>query len=584
MTRWRIAMAQINTLVGDLEGNTRKIEAGIQRAREAGANLVVFPEMAVTGYPPEDLLLKPAFLQANMTIVQQLARATQGITAIVGFADVDDDVYNAAAVLHDGAWVHTYHKHYLPNYAVFDEDRYFRRGADIPVFRRDGVAFGVSICEDIWYPAGPPEIQALQGGARLLVNISASPYHAGKMTSREQMLATRAADNAAVVAFCNLVGGQDELVFDGGSVIIDERGQVITRGAQFVEDFVVADVDLGAVFRRRLHDPRRRKATGTPLTTVTLPSLAQATQSQPAPAQYGRQPLAPHIIEPLPALAEIYQALVVGTRDYVRKNGFEKVAIGLSGGIDSSLVACIAADALGPENVVGVAMPSRYTSDMSNTDAAYLAENLGIGFMTIPIERVFQAYLDVLAEPFANTAPGVAEENVQARIRGNYLMALSNKFGWMVLTTGNKSEMSAGYATLYGDMAGGYAVIKDVLKTLVYDLSNWRNMHGDAPVIPERCITRPPSAELRPDQKDTDSLPPYEVLDAILRAYVEDDQSPEDIVMALALPEGLVQRVTRMVDRNEYKRRQAPPGVRITTRAFGKDRRLPITQRFTSTD
>lgn len=570
MAHWRIALAQINTLVGDVEGNARKIESGIQQAREAGADLVVFPELAVTGYPPEDLLLKPAFLQANMAAVARVARATQGITAIVGFADVDDDVYNAAAILHDGVWVHTYHKHYLPNYAVFDEDRYFRRGTDIPVFKRDGIAFGVSICEDIWYPAGPPEIQALQGGARLLVNISASPYHAGKMAFREQMLVTRATDNAAVVAFCNLVGGQDELVFDGGSVIVDERGQVIARGAQFAEDFVVADVDLGAVFRWRLHDPRWRKAVPAPLPTVTLP----------APGTPARQPRASHIVEPLPPLAEIYQALVLGTGDYVRKNGFEKVVIGLSGGIDSSLVACIAADALGAENVMGVAMPSRYTSDMSNTDAAQLAVNLGIGFMTIPIERVFQAYLDVLAEPFAGTTPGVAEENVQARIRGNYLMALSNKFGWLVLTTGNKSEMSAGYATLYGDMAGGYAVIKDVLKTLVYDLSNWRNTQGDAPAIPERCITRPPSAELRPDQKDTDSLPPYEVLDAILKAYVEDDQAPEDIVAALGLPEGLVQRVTRMVDRSEYKRRQSPPGVRITARAFGKDRRLPITQRY----
>jgi len=573
MTRWRIAMAQINTLVGDLEGNARKIETGIHRARELGADLVLFPELAVTGYPPEDLLLKPAFLEANLAIVARLARATQGITAIVGFADVGDDVYNAAAILHDGAWLHTYRKQYLPNYAVFDEDRYFRRGEAIPVYRRNGIAFGVSICEDIWYPAGPPEIQALQGGARLLVNISASPYHAGKAAAREQMLVTRATDNAAVVAFCNLVGGQDELVFDGGSVIIDERGEVIARGAQFAEDFVVADMDLSAVFRRRLHDPRRRKATAAPLTDVSLPEIA------PPAAQPDRPTLTPHIVEPLPPLAEIYQALVLGTRDYVRKNGFEKVVIGLSGGIDSSLVACIAADALGPENVVGVTMPSRYTSDMSNTDAALLARNLGTGFMSIPIEGVFQAYLDVLETPFAGTAPNVAEENVQARIRGNYLMALSNKFGWMVLTTGNKSEMSAGYATLYGDMAGGFAVIKDVLKTLVYDLSYWRNAQSDTPVIPERCITRPPSAELHPDQKDTDSLPPYEVLDAILKAYVEEDQAPEDI--AASYEPALVQRVTRMVDRNEYKRRQAPPGVRITTRAFGKDRRLPITQRFT---
>ncbi len=572
MTRWRLALAQINTLVGDVAGNVRKIEDGIRRAREAGVDLVIFPELAVSGYPPEDLLLKPAFLQANMAAMARLAQATQGITAIVGFAEMADDVYNAAAILHDGVWVHTYRKHYLPNYAVFDEDRYFRRGTETPVFKRDGIIFGVSICEDIWYPAGPPEVQALQGGAQLLVNISASPYHAGKMAYREQMLATRAADNAAVVVFCNLVGGQDELVFDGGSIIVNERGQRIARGAQFAEDFIVADVDLGSVFRWRLHDPRWRKAVPEPLPTVTLPAVAT-----PSPV---REPLAPHSVEPLPPLAEIYQALVLGTGDYVRKNGFTKVVIGLSGGIDSSLVACIAADALGAENVVGVTMPSRYTATMSNEDAAQLAENLGIRLLTIPIERVFQAYLEVLAEPFAGTTAGTAEENIQARIRGNYLMALSNKFGWLVLTTGNKSEMSAGYATLYGDMAGGYAVIKDVLKTLVYDLARWRNTQGKAPVIPERCLTRPPSAELRPDQKDTDSLPPYEVLDAILKAYVEDDQAPEDIVATLGLPEALVQQVARMVDRNEYKRRQAPPGVRITTRAFGKDRRLPITQRY----
>ena len=426
MAHWRIALAQINTLVGDLEGNVRKIETGIRLAHEQGVDLVLFPELAVTGYPPEDLLLKPAFLETNVAMVARLARATQGITAIVGFADVDDDVYNAAAVLHDGVWIHTYRKQYLPNYAVFDEDRYFRRGEAIPIYRRDGIAFGVSICEDIWYPAGPPELQAVQGGARLLANISASPYHAGKGASREQMLMTRATDNAAVVAFCNLVGGQDELIFDGGSVIIDERGQIIARGKQFEEDFVVADVDLSAVFRRRLHDPRRRKATVTPLTTVTLPEIPQAASKQTV-----HPPLAPHIVAPRPPLDEIYQALVLGTRDYVRKNGFEKVVIGLSGGIDSSLVACIAADALGPEHVLGVAMPSRYTSDMSNTDAAHLADNLGIGFMTIPIENVFQAYLDVLAEPFAGAAPDVAEENLQARIRGNYLMALSNKFGWL---------------------------------------------------------------------------------------------------------------------------------------------------------
>jgi NAD+ synthase (glutamine-hydrolysing) len=572
MTRIRIAMAQINTLVGDIQGNVEKIRTYLTRARDVGADLVLFPELAVPGYPPEDLLLKPAFLSANMDAVRTLVPESAGMTVVVGFADIAEDVYNAAAILHDGAWVHTYHKQYLPNYAVFDEERYFDAGTSVPVFRRDEVTFGVSICEDIWYPAGPPETAALYGGARLLLNVSASPYHDGKGRTREQMLRTRAADNAAVVAFCNLVGGQDELVFDGQSVIANERGEVIARGAQFEEDFIAADVDIGAVFRWRLHDPRRRKAADRPLPVVDL---------RTPDASAVKEPLDAHVVEPVGRLEEVYRALVLGTRDYLRKNGFAQVVIGLSGGIDSSLVACVAADALGPENVTGVSMPSRYTSDMSNDDAAELAENLGIRYLRIPIESVFEAYLEVLAGPFAGTEPGVAEENIQARIRGNYLMALSNKFGWLVLTTGNKSEMSVGYATLYGDMAGGYAVIKDVLKGLVYDLARWRNTWDDGPVVPERAITRPPSAELRPDQKDSDSLPPYKVLDPILQAYVEEDQSPEEIVAALGVDEATVARVVRMVDRAEYKRRQAPPGVRITVRAFGKDRRLPITQRYT---
>ncbi|TFG67183.1 MAG: NAD+ synthase, partial [Anaerolineales bacterium] len=536
------------------------------------ADLVVFPELTTTGYPPEDLLLRPSFLRANLAAVKCITKLTTGMTVIIGFADVDEDVYNAAAILHDGMWVGTYRKQFLPNYAVFDEDRYFAPGNQVSVFKRGDVTFGVSICEDIWYPAGPPELQALQGGARLLVNLSASPYHGGKGHTREQMLRTRATDNSAIVAFCNQVGGQDELVFDGGSVIINERGAVIARGAQFSEDLVVADIDAGAVFRWRLHDPRRRKAASSELSVIELPEIAVP---EPKPE------VTPHISSPLSHYAEVYQALALGTRDYVRKNGFEKVVIGLSGGIDSTLVACVAADALGPENVTGVSMPSRYTSDMSNDDAAVLAANLGIHYMRIPIEDVFNAYTKVLADTFRDMPSDVTEENLQARIRGNYLMALSNKFGWMVLTTGNKSEMSVGYATLYGDMAGGYAVIKDVLKMLVYDLCTWRNTVGDHPVIPERCITRPPTAELRPNQKDSDSLPEYPELDAILQAYVEEDQAPEEIVKILDVSAETVQRVVRMVDRAEYKRRQAPLGVRISARAFGKDRRLPITQRFT---
>lgn len=572
MSRLRLAMAQINTVVGDIDGNVEKIELVLSQAQKVAADVVVFPELTVTGYPPEDLLLRPSFLRANLAAVKYVTTLTTGMTVIIGFADVDEDVYNAAAILHDGTWVDTYRKQFLPNYAVFDEDRYFAPGKEVPVFRRGDVTFGVSICEDIWYPAGPPEMQALQGGARLLINLSASPYHGGKGHSREQMLRTRAADNSAIVAFCNLIGGQDELVFDGGSVIITERGTVIARGAQFAEDFVVADVDAGAVFRWRLHDPRRRKASSSALSVIELPEILTP-ETKPE--------LNPHIATPLSHYEEVYQALVVGTRDYVRKNGFEKVVIGLSGGIDSTLVACIAADALGPENVTGVSMPSRYTSDMSNDDAALLASNLGIHYIRITIEDVFNAYIKVLADTFEGLPPDVTEENIQARIRGNYLMALSNKFGWLVLTTGNKSEMSVGYATLYGDMAGGYAVIKDVLKMLVYDLCRWRNTVGDSPVIPERCITRPPTAELRPNQKDSDSLPEYPVLDAILQAYVEEDQAPEEIVKILDVSAETVQRVVRMVDRAEYKRRQAPLGVRISVRAFGKDRRLPITQRFT---
>jgi NAD+ synthase (glutamine-hydrolysing) len=570
MSHLRIALAQINTTVGDLAGNTQKIVACLEQARDVGAALVAFPELAVTGYPPEDLLLKPAFIAANRAAIEKITAATQGLTAVVGFADAEGDVYNAAAVLHDGRLVGVYRKHYLPTYSVFDEDRTFRAGEANPVFVLGDTVVGVSICEDIWYPEGPPQVQA-RGGANLLLNISASPYHAGKGAARERMLATRAADNVAIVAFCNLVGGQDELVFAGGSVVFDERGEVVARGAQFAEDFVVADVDVGSVFRRRLHDPRLRKEPAAAVTRVPLPPLTQQ-ESQP-------DLHTPRIVEPLPRLEEIYQALTLGARDYVRKNGFQQVVIGLSGGVDSSLVACIAADALGPENVTGVAMPSRYSAGFSETDAARLADNLGIHFLVIPIEQALQAYLDTLAEPFAGQEPDVTEENLQARIRGNLLMALSNKFGWLALTTGNKSEMSVGYATLYGDMAGGFAVVKDAPKMLVYELAHWRNAQGEGPAIPERVLTRPPSAELRPDQEDTDSLPPYEVLDSILQAYVEEDASLAEIV-ALGFDEPLVREVMRMVDRNEYKRRQAPPGVRITLRAFGKDRRLPITNRF----
>lgn len=574
MRTLRIGLAQINPTVGDLQGNGQKILDYIGRARELGVDLVAFPELAITGYPPEDLLLKPDFIQANLDCLQQIVEGSRSITTVVGFVDSADDIYNAAAIIHDGALAGVYHKMYLPNYGVFDENRYFQAGTDYPVFRLQETTIGVSICEDIWYPTGPGEVQALAGGAEVIVTISASPYHAGKGLARERMLATRAADNVAIVAFCNLVGGQDELVFDGNSVVFDERGELVVRGKQFEEDLVVADLDVGSVFRQRLHDPRRRKerlaADVGKVSRITLPELK---------SQGEKTPLSTRTTERLDPLAEIYQALVLGTRDYVRKNGFQKVVIGLSGGIDSSLTAAIAIDALGKENVVGVFMPSRYSSEESREDAGKLAENLGIEFLVIPVDETFQAYLDVLAAPFAEMEPDVTEENVQARIRGNILMALSNKFGWLVLTTGNKSEVSAGYCTLYGDMAGGFAVIKDVPKTLVYQLAGHKNALAGREVIPRRVFEKAPTAELRPDQRDEDTLGPYATLDPILHAYVEEDQGLDEIV-ALGFDEATVRRVIGMVDRNEYKRRQAPPGVKITPRAFGKDRRLPITNQY----
>jgi len=575
MTNVRIALAQINTTVGDLAGNELKIVGAISRARDLGADLVALPELAVTGYPPEDLLLKPGFVSANQATLERIARAAAGTTAVVGFCHRDDDLYNAAAVLHAGRVAAVYHKAHLPTYAVFDEDRYFRAGHEpLVVSAGEGaLQFGVNICEDIWVPAGPTEAQAL-AGAQLVVNISASPYHAGKGAARERMLATRAADNIVYVAFCNLVGGQDELVFDGGSVIFDPQGEVVARGRQFAEDLVVADLDLAPVFRQRLHDPRlRRERAGRDAGSVWRAAL-------PGSWAPGERPAVPAAIaERLAPVAEVFQALVLGTGDYVHKNGFRQAVLGLSGGIDSSLTAAIAVTALGPESVTGVLMPSRYTSEMSREDAVAVAENLGMPYLTVPIEDAFQATLAALSGPFAGQEPDVTEENLQARIRGNILMALSNKFGWLVLTTGNKSELSVGYSTLYGDMAGGFAVIKDVPKMLVYKLAEHVNARGGREVIPRRVIERAPTAELRPNQTDQDSLPPYEVLDPILEAYVEEDRSLDEIA-ALGFERATVAEVLRMVDRAEYKRRQAPPGVRITERALGKDRRLPITNRY----
>ena len=568
-------MAQINTTVGDLDGNTARILEYVRRARSQQADIVVFPEMAITGYPPEDLLFKPSFIQSNIERMREVVSHSQGITVVVGFVDSQGDIYNAAAVAHDGQLLGVYHKIYLPNYGVFDEDRYFKAGSQCPVFVVNGIHIGVNICEDIWYALGPTAAQR-EAGAEVIVNINASPYHAGKLGFRERMLATRAADNQVYVSYTNLVGGQDELVFDGGSVVFDQGGELAARGKQFEEDLVVVDLDVDAVFRHRLRDPRPRKER--PILSATGASQVahHSDYAQPSP----KTALDSCIAAPLAPLAEIYSALVLGTGDYVRKSGFEKVVIGLSGGIDSSLTAAIAADALGSGNVLGVAMPSRYSSEGSLTDARALAENLGIELITVPIEEAFEAMLRTLSGSFRDSPPNVAEENLQTRIRGNILMGMSNKFGWLVLTTGNKSEMATGYATLYGDMAGGFAVIKDVPKTLVYDLARYRNERGSPTnVIPQSVIEKAPSAELKPDQTDQDTLPPYDLLDGILRAYVEEDRSYADMV-DMGFDAETVRRVIAMVDRNEYKRRQAPPGVKITPRAFGRDRRLPIINRY----
>ncbi len=577
MRTLRLAMAQINSTVGDLSGNARRITDAVAQARSLGADLVAFPEMALPGYPVEDLLLKPQFVNENQARLQEVAAACQDITAVVGFIDRTNDLYNAAAVIRNGQVVGVYHKQYLPNYGVFDESRYFRAGANSPVFVINGVKVGVNICEDIWYPVGPTAYQAL-ADAEVIVNINASPYHAGKLRFREQMIATRASDYNVIISYTNLVGGQDELVFDGGSFVSNERGEITARSACFTEDLLVTDLNVEGVFRSRLHNPRRRQERLIARLDEDVPfyMVSEAANGASKPVL---PPRTPDLEEPYPA--EVYRALTLGLRDYVRKCGFAKVLVGLSGGVDSSLTAAIATDALGKENVIGVAMPSRYSSEGSIIDARQAAENLGISFQIIPIEEGFTALLHTLEAPFNGAAPNVAEENLQARIRGNILMALSNKFGWLVLTTGNKSETATGYSTLYGDMAGGFAVIKDVPKTLVYQLCNYRNASAGFDIIPQSVITKVPSAELRPNQADQDTLPPYDLLDQVLEAYVEEDRTYEEMLTA-GFPEAVVQQVIRLVDTSEYKRRQAPPGIKITPRAFGRDRRLPIVNRYRS--
>jgi NAD+ synthase (glutamine-hydrolysing) len=578
----RVALAQIDPTVGDIRGNARKIAEHTSAAREQGAALVVFPELTISGYPPEDLLLKTSFLDQVGEALEDLAAQTRGIVALVGFPERADDVYNSAAVLADGEVAAVYRKMYLPNYGVFDEQRYFQAGSEAGIFELNGIPIGMSICEDIWEP-GPPAMTEALAGAQVIVNLSASPYRSGYGHARERMLVQRAVDNLTAVVFVNTVGGQDELVFDGHSLAIDQDGRVLARCAQFEECMTLCTIDPRQVASSRLRDTRHR---------VNVRRQRRASQIAEPPAVHlasveveGDEPdtVGGRVADLLDPDAELYTALRTGLRDYVEKNRFERVVLALSGGIDSALVAMIAADALGPDRVTCVSMPSPFSSEGTRADARSIAENLGTDFIEISIEDAMRAYDAMLADPFAGREPDVAEENVQARIRGNVVMALSNKFGWLVLTTGNKSELSVGYATLYGDMAGGFGVLKDVFKGTVYRLVRWRNEQAGRELVPATVLERPPSAELRAEQTDQDSLPEYEVLDAILAGYVEEDLDAVELVRR-GLPREDIDRVIRMVDKAEYKRRQAPPGIKISMKAFGRDRRLPITNRYEGRD
>lgn len=568
----RVAMAQLNFTVGDIAENKNKIISNINLAKEQGADIVVFPELALTGYPPEDLLLKQSFIDDNINAINEIASASKGITAVVGFVDADKDIYNSAAIIHDGEIVGIQHKYFLPNYGVFDEDRYFQAGSGASVYTLGKVTFGVEICEDVWYASGPHTLETLLGGAQLIIDINSSPYNAGKWRFREMMLGTRAMDNSCAIVYLNTVGGQDELVFDGNSMVIGSDGSVLFRAKGFEEQLAIVDIDLSSIWHRRLVDPRRRKSRRKNLGVIDVPEVSLE-PIQSCKKEFSKTKSS----QPLGELEEIYSALVLGTRDYVNKNGFKEVILGMSGGVDSAMVAAIACDALGPDRVRVIIMPSEFSSNETQSDAEIMAQNLGIRYDRIAIHNIFDSYKGALSDVFKGTQSGVAEENLQARIRGNLLMALSNKFGLLVLTTGNKSELACGYSTLYGDMAGGFAVIKDVPKTMVYKLANYRNSIGH--VIPDSIIERAPSAELRPNQKDQDTLPPYEILDPIIEAYVEEDRSAKEII-AMGFDEEIVRKAVRMIDRNEYKRRQAAPGVKITPKAFGRDRRLPITNRY----
>ena len=564
----RVAIAQINTIVGDFKYNADKVKAWIKKARKMDADVVLFPELTLTGYPPEDLLHKEGFIQENLATLQKIISHTKGITAILGYVEpAGGRLYNSAALISDGKLLGRYRKTCLPNYGVFDEKRYFHEGSGLVRFTQKEVTLGVTVCEDIWFADGPGKRLCLEGNVDVLLNISSSPYHKGKGKDREAMIRARARQYRSFIVYANLVGGQDELVFDGQSLVIGPSGKLIAHGNSFVEEMIFADLEL---------QPKSRKEKSVTSKPVGMKTYRAALKENRG---HSKKPFPARQFRRREEMEEVYEALVLGTRDYIVKNGFKKAVIGLSGGIDSAMTAAIAKDALGPENVVGVLMPSPYTSKESGVDSLALAGHLNIQTHTLPIEEAMGAYERILSDIFQATSADITEENIQARIRGNLLMALSNKFGWLVLTTGNKSEISVGYCTLYGDMAGGFAVLKDVPKTWVYELARWVNRRDQKIVIPENIIIREPTAELRPDQKDTDSLPPYSILDNVLAGYVEDDRSLEEL-LGLGLPSKEVRRIVRMVDRNEYKRRQGSPGIKITPKAFGRDRRLPITNHF----
>jgi NAD+ synthase (glutamine-hydrolysing) len=567
----RLALAQINTVVGDLDGNVARIVGRLREARNAGADLVLFPELAVTGYPPEDLLFRPGFLREARRAAEQIATEATGIAALVGVPWLDRDLANGCAICADGELKAIYPKRFLPNYGVFDEVRYFQPGREMFLLRIGEALIGPTVCEDIWQP-GPPATDLALAGAHVIANISASPFHVGKGLEREEMLITRARDNACWVALVNAVGGQDELIFDGHSVVIDEEGEVVARAPSFEEALLIVDIDVSTAIARRLVDARRRALAS----ERDIPNPPVIDLGEPRAQD---SPFTPYVATPLDDLEQMRLALELGLTDYVDKNGFREIVIGLSGGIDSALTAALAVEALGPDRVHCVSMPSRYSSEETRRDAKELAENLGTSFLEIPIDPIFDGFSQALADVFEGREPDITEENLQARIRGTLLMALSNKFGWLVVATGNKSELSVGYATLYGDMAGGFALLKDVFKTDVFRLARHLNERAEREVIPETIIERAPSAELRDNQLDEDSLPPYSALDKVLEAYVEEDRSHEELTTN-GFDQDVVDRAIALIDRAEYKRRQAPPGVKLRPKAFGRDRRTPITNRW----